>query len=132
MSFISEAEASIRLLFDTVNLGFNADPSKGQDHLENWIQHLRGIDHATTRPIVTELETLRGHVNGNNPAGMALSFQKLGELTALAAAGTHCVAFWLDGSAGTADMIARARKHNLKVKVLELTTPPPELEEEWL
>ena len=89
MSFFSEAEASIRLLFDTVNLGFNADPSKGQDHLQNWIQHLRGIDHVTTRPIVTELETLRGHVNTNNAAAMALSFQKLGELTALAAAGTH-------------------------------------------
>ena len=89
MSFFSEAETSIRLLFDTVNLGFNVDPSKGQDHLQNWIQHLRGIDHATTRPIVTELETLRGHVSANNAAGMAVSFQNLGELTALAAAGTH-------------------------------------------
>ena len=89
MSFFSEAETSIRLLFDTVNLGFNVDPSKGQDHLQNWINHLRGIDHATTRPIVTELETLRGHVSANNAAGMAVSFQNLGELTALAAAGTH-------------------------------------------
>ena len=38
---------------------------------------------------MTELEALRGHVNGNNAAAMAQSFQKLGELTAQAAAGTH-------------------------------------------
>ena len=89
MSFFSEAETSIRLLFDTVNLGFNVDPGKGQDHIENWIQHLRSIDQPATRPIVAELETLRGHVSANNAAAMAQSFQNLGELTAQAASGTH-------------------------------------------
>lgn len=89
MSFFSEAESSIRLIFDTVNLGFNVDPSKGQDHIGNWIQHLRSIDQPATRPIVAELEALRGHVNNNNAAAMAQSFQTLGELTAQAAAGTH-------------------------------------------
>src|SRR6476469_10385954 len=89
MSFFSEAESSIRLLLATVNLGFNTDPSRGQDHIENWIQHLRSIDQPATRPIVAELETLRGHVNNNNAAGMAQDFQNLGELTATAAAGTH-------------------------------------------
>ena len=89
MSFFSEAESSIRLLFDTVNAGFNVDPSKGQDHLENWIQHLRSIDQPATRPIVAELETLRGHINNNNAAGMAVAFQNLGELTATAALSTH-------------------------------------------
>ena len=89
MSFFSEAESSIRLLFDTVNAGFNVDPSKGQDHLENWIQHLRSIDQPATRLIVTELETLRGHINGNNAAGMAQAFQNLGETTAAAALTTH-------------------------------------------
>ena len=89
MSFFSEAESSIRLLFDTVNAGFNVDPSKGQDHLENWIQHLRGIDQPVTRSLVAELETLRGHVNNNNAAGMAQAFQNLGEMTAKAALTTH-------------------------------------------
>ena len=89
MSFFSEAETSIRLIFDTVNLGFNVDPSKGQDHIENWIQHLRSIDQPATRPIVAELETLRGHINSNNVAAMAQTFQNLGELTAKAALSTH-------------------------------------------
>jgi hypothetical protein len=89
MSFIPEAESSIRLLFDTTNAGFHVDPSRGQSHLENWIQHLRGIDQPATRAIVSELETLRGHVNSNNVAGMALAFQNLGEMTAKAALTTH-------------------------------------------
>ena len=89
MSFSSEAESSIRLLFDTVNAGFQVDASRGQDHLENWIQHLRGIDQPVTRSIVAELETLRGHVNNNNAAGMAQAFQNLGEMTANAALSTH-------------------------------------------
>jgi hypothetical protein len=38
---------------------------------------------------VAELETLRGHVNNNNAAGMAVAFQNLGELTAKAALSTH-------------------------------------------
>jgi hypothetical protein len=89
MSFFSEAESGIRLLFDTVNAGFQVDPSRGQDHIENWIQHLRSIDQPVTRTIVAELETLRGHVNNNNAAGMAVAFQNLGELTAQAALATH-------------------------------------------
>ena len=89
MSFISEAESGIRLLFDTVNAGFQVDASRGQDHIENWIQHLRSIDQPATRLIVTELETLRSHINGNNAAGMAQTFQNLGEMTAAAALTTH-------------------------------------------
>ncbi|MGY3088688.1 hypothetical protein ACVWYF_001728 [Hymenobacter sp. UYAg731] len=89
MSFISEAESSIRMLFDTTNAGFHVDPSKGLSHLESWTQHLRSIDQPATRLMVTELETLRGHVNNNNAAGMALSFQSLGEMTAQAALTTH-------------------------------------------
>ena len=81
MSFFTEAESSIRLLFDTNNAGFHVDPSRGISHLESWIQHLRGIDQPATRAIVTELETLRGYINGNNAAGMSQAFQNLGELT---------------------------------------------------
>ena len=89
MSFISEVESSIRVLFDATNVGYQMDPSKGQNQLENWIQHLRSIDQPVLRPIVAELETLRNHINGNNAAGMALSFQTLGELTAQSALTTH-------------------------------------------
>ena len=89
MSFFSEAEISIRLIFDTVNLGFNVDPSKGQDHIENWIQHLRSTNEPVLRPIVAELETLRGHIDNNNAAGMAQAFQNLGEMTAQSALSVH-------------------------------------------
>ena len=89
MSVISEIETSIRLLFDTITAGFQTDPGKGQDHIENWIQYLRSVDQPTTRPIVAELEALRGHINGNNAAGMAQAFQNLGELTAQSALSTH-------------------------------------------
>ena len=89
MSFISEVESSIRVLFDTINSGFQNDPGKGHDQIENWIQHLRSIDQPVLRPIVTELETLRNHINGNNAVGMAQAFQNLGEMTAQAALATH-------------------------------------------
>jgi hypothetical protein len=89
MSFISEVESSIRVLFDAINGGFQMDPSKGHNQIDNWIQHLRSIDQPVLRPIVAELETLRGHINGNNAAGMAQAFQNLGELTAQSALSTH-------------------------------------------
>jgi hypothetical protein len=89
MSFISEAESSIRMLFDTNNAGFHVDPSQGLSHLENWIQHLRSIDQPATRLMVTELETMRTHISNNNAAGMAQTFQNLGEMTAKAALTTH-------------------------------------------
>ncbi|MBH8558458.1 hypothetical protein [Hymenobacter negativus] len=89
MSFISEAESSIRLLFDVNNAGFHVDPGKGLNHLENWIQHLRSIDQPATRLMVTELETMRTHISNNNVAGMAQAFQNLGEMTAKAALTTH-------------------------------------------
>ena len=85
MSFISEVESSIRVLFDTINAVSMTDPSKGHDHIENWIQHLRSIDQPAIRPIVAELEILRGHIEHNNAAGMAQAFQNLGELTAQSA-----------------------------------------------
>ena len=89
MSFFTEAESSIRMLFDTNNAGFHVDPSKGLSHLESWIQHLRGIDQPATRLMVTELETMRTHISNNNAAGMAQTFQNLGEMTAKAALTTH-------------------------------------------
>ena len=39
--------------------------------------------------MVQELETLRGHINANNAAGMAVAFQNLGELTAQSALAVH-------------------------------------------
>lgn len=89
MSFFTEAESSIRLLFDTNNAGFQVDPSKGISHLENWVQYLRNIDQPATRLMVTELEVLRNHISSNNAAGMSQSFQNLGEMTAQAALTTH-------------------------------------------
>ena len=89
MSFISEVESSIRVLFDATNKGFQMDPSTGFNQIDNWIQHLRSIDQPVLRPIVTELETLRGHINNNNAAAMAKSFQTLGELTAQSALTIH-------------------------------------------
>ena len=89
MSFISEVESSIRVLFDAISKGFQMDPGTGLNQIDNWIQHLRAIDQPVLRPIVTELETLRGHINNNNAAAMARSFQTLGELTAQSALATH-------------------------------------------
>ena len=89
MSFISEVESSIRVLFDTIASGFQIDPSAGYSQIDNWIQHLRSIDEPALRPIAQELEKLRGHIDGNNAAGMAVSFQNLGELTAQSALSVH-------------------------------------------
>ena len=89
MSFISEVESSIQTLFTATGNGFQMDPSAGYSQIDNWIQHLRSIDQPVLRPIVAELETLRRHIDGNNPAGMAQAFQNLGELTAQSALTTH-------------------------------------------
>lgn len=89
MSFISEVEASIRVLFDTISAGFHNDPGAGQAQIDGWLQHLRTADQPALRPIVQELETLRGHISGNNAAGMATAFQNLGELTAQSALSVH-------------------------------------------
>ena len=89
MSFISEVEGSIRVLFDSISAGFQNDPGTGHAQIDNWVQHLRAVDQPALRPIVAELETLRGHINGNNAAGMAQSFQNLGELTAQSAVSVH-------------------------------------------
>jgi len=89
MSFISEVEASIRVLFDNIAAGFRLDPGAGHAQIDNWLQHLRAVDQPALRPIVAELEILRGHINGNNAAGMAQAFQNLGELTAQSALSVH-------------------------------------------
>ena len=89
MSFISEVEGSIRVLFDSISAGFQNDPGTGHAQIDNWVQHLRAVDQPALRPIVAELETLRGHVSSNNAAAMAQSFQTLGELTAQSALATH-------------------------------------------
>lgn len=89
MSVISEIESSIRLLFDTISSGFQQDPGTGLGHIDGWIQHLRSTNEPSLRPIVAELETLTGHINNNNAAGMAQAFQNLGELTAQSALSTH-------------------------------------------
>lgn len=89
MSFISEVESSIRVLFDTISAGFHTDPGAGQAQIDSWLQHLRAADQPALRPIVQELETLRGHINSNNAAGMAVAFQNLGELTSQSALSVH-------------------------------------------
>ena len=89
MSFISEVESSIRVLFDATSKGFQMDPGTGFSQIDNWVQHLRATNEPALRPIVAELEALRGHVNNNNAAAMAQSFQTLGELTAQSALATH-------------------------------------------
>ena len=89
MSFISEVVGSIRVLFDSISAGFQNDPSNGHAQIDNWIQHLRAVDQPALRPVVAELEILRGHINGNNAAGMAQAFQNLGELTAQSALLVH-------------------------------------------
>ena len=89
MSFISEVESSIRVLFDSISSGFQMDPSTGYSQIDNWIQHLRSTDEPALRPIAQELETLRGHIDSNNAAGMAIAFQNLGEMTAQSALSVH-------------------------------------------
>ena len=89
MSFISEVEASIRVLFDSISSGFLQDPGTGFTQIDNWIQHLRATNEPALRPIAQELETLRGHIERNNAAGMAIAFQNLGELTAQSALSVH-------------------------------------------
>ena len=89
MSFISEVESSIRVLFDSISSGFQKDPSTGYNQIDNWIKHLRSTNEPALRPIAQELETLRGHIDGNNAAGMAVAFQNLGEMTAQSALSIH-------------------------------------------
>ena len=89
MSFISEVESSIRVLFDSISSGFQKDPSTGYNQIDNWINHLRSTNEPALRPIAQELETLRGHIDGNNAAGMAVAFQNLGEMTAQSALSVH-------------------------------------------
>jgi hypothetical protein len=89
MSFISQVESSIQTIFAAIGSGFQMDPGAGFNQIDNWIQHLRSIDQPVLRPVVAELETLRRHIEGNNPTGMAQAFQNLGELTAQSALTTH-------------------------------------------
>jgi len=89
MSFISEVEASVRVLFDSISSGFRLDAAAGHTQIDNWIQHLRDADQPALRPIAQELETLRGHINSNNAAGMAVAFQNLGQMTAQSALSVH-------------------------------------------
>ena len=89
MSFISEVESSIQTLFAATGNGFQMDPTAGYAQIDNWIQHLRSIDEPVLRPIVKELEILRGHIDKNNAAGMSVAFQNLGEMTAQSALSVH-------------------------------------------
>ena len=89
MSFISEVESSIQTLFAATGQGFQTDPTAGYAQIDNWIQHLRSIDEPVLRPIVKELEILRGHIDNNNAAGMSIAFQNLGEMTAQSALSVH-------------------------------------------
>ena len=89
MSFISEVEASIQTIFAAIGSGFQMDPAAGYGQIDNWIQHLRSTNEPALRPIVAELETLRGHIDSNNAAGMAVAFQNLGEMTAQSALSVH-------------------------------------------
>ncbi|ALW85569.1 hypothetical protein AUC43_10980 [Hymenobacter sedentarius] len=89
MSFISEVESSIQTLFTATGQGFQMDPTAGYTQIDNWIQHLRSLDEPVLRPIVKELEILRGHIDNNNAAGMSIAFQNLGEMTAQSALSVH-------------------------------------------
>ncbi|MFD1468916.1 hypothetical protein ACFQ48_11835 [Hymenobacter caeli] len=89
MNLISEAEAGIRTLYDTTQKGFVGDASAGQNHINAWVHYLRSGDQKVLGPIVQELEALTTHIGNNNAAGMATAFQRMGELTAQAALGTH-------------------------------------------
>ncbi|MBF9238102.1 hypothetical protein I2I05_11915 [Hymenobacter sp. BT683] len=89
MSFISEVESSIQAIFAAIGSGFQNDPAAGYNQIDNWIQHLRSTNEPTMRPIVQELEALRGFIDNNNAAGMAEAFQNLGEMTAQAALSVH-------------------------------------------
>ena len=89
MSFISEVEASIQTIFAATGNGFQIDPGAGFNQVDNWLQHLRSLNEPSLRPVVQELETLRGHIKGNNAAGMAVAFQNLGEMTAQSALSVH-------------------------------------------
>ncbi len=89
MNLISEAEAGIQSLFNATQKGFVGDASAGQNQISNWLQYLRSGDQKILGPIVQELEALTAHIGNNDPAGMAAAFQRMGELTAQSALGTH-------------------------------------------
>ncbi|WP_426061919.1 hypothetical protein [Hymenobacter sp. B1770] len=89
MSLIPQIESSIQAIFAAIGNGFQMDPAAGYNQIDNWIQSLRGTNEPAMRPIVHELETLRGHIDNNNAAGMAIAFQNLGELTAQSALSVH-------------------------------------------
>lgn len=89
MSFISEIEASVQTLFTAIGNGFQMDPAAGHAQIDNWIQHLRSLDQASLRPVVQELEALRGHINNNDATGMSVAFQNLGEMTAQSVLSVH-------------------------------------------
>jgi len=89
MSFFSEMESGVQALFAAVGNGFGGDPAIGQQHVANWRQHLSGSNEPMLRAINQELEVLNGHISRGNAAGMAVSMQLLGELTAKAAMGIH-------------------------------------------
>jgi hypothetical protein len=89
MSLIPQIESSIQTVFAAIGNGFQGDPGAGYNQIDNWIQTLRGTNEPALRPIVHELEVLRGHIDNNNAAGMAEAFQNLGELTAQSALTIH-------------------------------------------
>lgn len=89
MNLMSEAEAGIKTLFAATQKGFQLDAGAGQNQINNWLQYMRSGDQKVLGPIVKELEALNMHISDNNPAGMAIAFQRMGELTAQAALGTH-------------------------------------------
>jgi len=89
MNFISEIESSIQALFGAVNNGFAQDSGSGQQHVGNWLQHLRGSDVPAVRLVAAELDVLNGHIQRNDVGAMGASFQKLADLTARAALPIH-------------------------------------------
>ncbi|WP_035563551.1 hypothetical protein [Hymenobacter sp. IS2118] len=89
MSFISEIESSVQAIFAAIGSGFQNDPAAGYGQIDNWIQHLNSINEPALRPIVQELQALRGFIDNNNAAGMAEAFQNLGEMTAQSALSVH-------------------------------------------
>lgn len=89
MSYISQAEASILSLFNAVNSGFTGDAGRGLDQIDGWLQVLRSADTSSSRAMAADLENLSLQFRSNNIAAAAETMQRLGEQTAVAAAGIH-------------------------------------------
>ena len=92
MNYFNQAESDIRLLFDSIALGFTGDGSAAGPHLSAWLDALHGQNSTALRPVTEELQALSDAIGRNDVAGMGKSFITLGNLTSQAALGLHSFA----------------------------------------